>query len=270
MDQFIVTETCSTLRELGREALRGKWKLAFFAYMVYYAVIYIPLVILMAFFKPVEVFDLTMYGMYFLFVLLIAGPLTLGCSIFALSIFRNEEASIGQIFYGFERFGKALGLALLVTLFVILWFLIPVAGLALGVIAAFKYSQVFFIMADNPDIGIVECIARSKHIMDGNKAKLFVLELTFIGWGILASIPTAMLEVMARNDPMMLLSPGYHLISFVLSAGFMFLMAYVMVTTAGFYEMASGLLRPGVIATTAEIVEEKIEEKIEENAEDER
>ena len=264
MEQFMITERCGTLRMLGREALRGKWVTAFCAYMVYNAAITFPTLLISMLFKPV-----TSELISSLYVILITGPLTLGCSIFALSIFRNEQASIGQIFYGFERFGKALGLSLLITLFIILWFLIPVAGVVLCIMAALRYSQAFFVMADNPDMGVQECIARSKQLMINNKAKLFLLLLSFIGWALLASVPSLLLgaftgnniinsfslEAIATYTPSM----GYTIVDFVLSAGYFALMAYVWATLAAFYEMAAGYLRPGSItsiASTAEIIDE--------------
>lgn len=80
---------------------------------------------------------------------------------------------------------KAFGLVFMISLFTLLWsclFIIP------GIIAAFRYSQAIIIMAENPEIGIMEAIRQSKEMMVGHKMELFVLSLSFIGWSILASI----------------------------------------------------------------------------------
>ena len=45
-----------------------------------------------------------------------------------------------------------------------------------------------FIMADHPELTASEAIDRSKELMDGHKGDLFVLDLTFIGWDLLAAI----------------------------------------------------------------------------------
>ena len=264
MDQFIITESSGAIRTMGRDALSGKWVLAFVAYTVYSAAVSIPQIFLAAFFS-----DGTASAISWIYSILVAGPFLVGCSIFALSVFRNEEAAVGQIFYGFERFGKNLGLYLVISFFIILWALIPLAGIVLAVIAYFRYSQVFFIMADNPDLGIMECITRSKQMMAGNKAKYFTLCLSFIGWAVLASLPLVILEFFTENEPVYdniwaavtyMPSAGYLTATFVMSAGFFLLTAYVTVSLAAFYEMVAGYLRPGFIEAKAEIIEENSHE----------
>jgi uncharacterized membrane protein len=46
----------------------------------------------------------------------------------------------------------------------------------------------FFILCDNPDIGAVEAITRSRKMMVGYKGKLFGLYLSFIGWALLCCL----------------------------------------------------------------------------------
>ena len=45
-----------------------------------------------------------------------------------------------------------------------------------------------FIMAENPDMTANEAITASCELMDGHKGELFILELTFIGWNLLAAL----------------------------------------------------------------------------------
>lgn len=79
---------------------------------------------------------------------------------------------------------------LLVSIFSYLWsllFIIP------GVIKAYSYSQSYFVFYDIAEgtgekPGALECITASRRLMKGYKWNLFVLQLSFIGWGILASI----------------------------------------------------------------------------------
>ncbi|MGX4600515.1 DUF975 family protein [Faecalimicrobium sp. JNUCC 81] len=47
------------------------------------------------------------------------------------------------------------------------------------------FSQVYFILAQDPSIGVIECLQRSSEMMKGHKLDLFILELSFIGWLIL-------------------------------------------------------------------------------------
>ncbi len=43
-----------------------------------------------------------------------------------------------------------------------------------------------YIITENPYLTAREAIKRSKEMMEGHKAELFLLNLSFIGWGILS------------------------------------------------------------------------------------
>lgn len=114
--------------------------------------------------------------------LLIVGPMAVGVCLVFLSFARRTEASVGQLFQGFNQFGTALGAYMLILLFVLLWsllFLIP------GIIAGYAYSMTFFIIADDPSVNASDAIARSKVMMNGNKWKLFCLSWRFFWWSLL-------------------------------------------------------------------------------------
>jgi uncharacterized membrane protein len=69
----------------------------------------------------------------------------------------------------------------------------------------------FFVMADNPGIGAIEAIDRSKKMMRGRRWKLFCLYCRFIGWAVLAVI-------------------------FTLGIGFLWLEPYMRTSIARFYD----------------------------------
>lgn len=108
--------------------------------------------------------------------LVISGPFILGISMFSLSLARNEDARLEQLFDGFKNFKTAITTYLYVLIFTILWTLLLIIP---GIIAALSYSQAFFILADNKDIGAMEAIDKSKAMMDGYKLKLFGLWLIY-------------------------------------------------------------------------------------------
>lgn len=210
-NNIIVYESCRNLRALGREALKGRWGLAALGTLLYLALILVPVFILNAIFGPD---DMGNSGVSTIYSIIVSGPMTLGYTMFAISIFRKRETSAAEVFYGFEKFGKALGLYIVMSVLVFLWtllFIIP------GIIAAFRYSMCFFILADNPNIGIKEALNQSKWMMKGNKWKIFCLNLSFIGWGILCI--------------------------FTLGIGMIWLTPYVQVSITAFYEIVNGNLR---------------------------
>ena len=272
---FIVTERCATIRMLARESLEGKWKIGFVGVMICNLIVSVPSLVLLRAFGEDGVFPVLAY------YILVSGPVQLGLSIFVLTILRNREPRTTQVFYGFENFGRALGLSLMVSLMVAAWslisfpalmasaffvyadmwiasmFLLPLVFVSLipAITALIRYSQAFFVLADNHGAGIFECINRSKQLMSGNKGKYFLLSLSFIGWALLAGLPAGIAEVAfpaAGADSIF----GMIMLSIIPMLGVYVFWLYVYSSLAVFYDMASGNLRPGFVQATVEIVSE--------------
>ncbi len=191
--------------EQAREALAGNWGLAvgvFFVQLLIYM-----LVGMIPFFGGIA-------------VLIIGGPLDLGLMMFTLSLARKERASINQLFEGFNNFGTALLAYLLMSIFILLWTLLLIIP---GIIAAFAYAMTFFIIADEPSIGPLAAITKSKEMMHGHKWKLFCLHWRFFGWLLLCIL--------------------------TLGIGFFWLYPYMEVSFAKFYEDIR-VLSPGTGSET--------------------
>lgn len=87
-----------------------------------------------------------------------------------------------------EYFLNLLLLKLLKYLYIILWSLLLIIP---GIIKAYEYSQAEKIYKDKVDSTgeqplAKECIKESQRLMKGNKLSLFTLNLSFIGWHLLA------------------------------------------------------------------------------------
>ena len=113
---------------------------------------------------------------------IIDGPLVLGTVIFALALSRRQNPQIWQVLTGFKRFWTALCASVLMFVFILLWTLLLIIP---GIVALAAYSMTYYILADNPDIGALEAIRRSKAMMAGNKRKLSYLAL----WLFCLTIP---------------------------------------------------------------------------------
>lgn len=166
----------------AKESLKGKWGLAIGTILTYY-LIFISIGVTIGIVSPASEGYSFLRGSSNLISIIIGGPFALGFVIFSLAISRNQEAEFTQIFQGFNNFGKALGTYLLMILFIILWMLLFIIP---GIIAALSYSLTFYILADEPSIGAMEAIDKSKAMMNGYKAKLFRLQLRFMGWVLLS------------------------------------------------------------------------------------
>lgn len=99
---------------------------------------------------------------------------------------RSYRPRVGDLFEGFHNFWPFLKVTLLSSLITMLWsilFIIP------GIIKALAYSQAPYIIAENPNMPVMEALRLSERMMKGKKWDFFVLNLSFFGWALL-SIPT--------------------------------------------------------------------------------
>ena len=123
---------------------------------------------------------LTIIAVYTLLRFLLGGAVDLGLARYNTRLLMREEQSpLGTLFSRFHIFLKALGLRIVKAVFVFLWALLFIVP---GIVAAYRYSMADYLMAQHPEMGIMEAIAQSKVLMDGHKGRLFCLHLSFIGW----------------------------------------------------------------------------------------
>lgn len=117
----------------------------------------------------------------FVGTIILTGPLTFGMTKVFLNLTRSDESiKIEDTFSGFTSdIGGNIILGFLIAVFTFLWsllFIIP------GIVKSYSYSMAFHVKHDNPSYTWQQCIDESRRIMDGNKMKLFLLDLSFIGW----------------------------------------------------------------------------------------
>ena len=139
--------------------------------------------------------------------LIIGGPMELGLATYVLLLKKREDAQLEHLFRGFRTFESSLVLYLVRSVFIALWSLLFVIP---GIVAALRYSMSIYILHDNPEISGMDALNRSKEMMDGFKGRLFGLYLSFLGWAILCL--------------------------FTLGIGYLWLIPYMKVTEANFYE----------------------------------
>ncbi|WP_309398397.1 DUF975 family protein [Cerasicoccus maritimus] len=170
----------------------------------------------------------------------VSGPFTLGYQNNMLMIARGEASSNDYMFSGFQDFKRAFGVYILPMLimlvpiviigilaalmipamekggggsdvvFGILAFVFVVALLAVAFFVQLKFGLSYFLLIDNPDLGVIETLKTSWHMMQGHTGKLFMLYISFIGWALLAML--------------------------TLGIGLFWLMPYAMVSFARFYD----------------------------------
>jgi uncharacterized membrane protein len=159
------------LKEMAKSQLNGKWGsgvlVTFVFGLVYFGV---NIASIIPFFGSVG-------------ALLVECVLEVGFVIVFLNfIKRGDHLEVGDIFKGFDNFGKSLGIVLWTALWTFLWtlvFIIP------GIIKNYAYSQSIYIIADNPKVNVLKSMKISMKMTQGYKWQIFVMDLSFIGWGLL-------------------------------------------------------------------------------------
>ncbi len=123
----------------------------------------------------------------YVLVSLLGSVLGAGFVLYCMAVRRGERAEYLTLFDGFSFVGKIIGLQIVINCFVFLWsmlFAIP------GIIAAYRYRFALYNLYENPGIGIMEALDMSKRQTLGYKSQLFMLDLSYFGWGLLASAPS--------------------------------------------------------------------------------
>ena len=108
-------------------------------------------------------------------------------SLYYLRAIRKESLTYEALFEPITKkdFLRTVVLYILKWLFILLWtllFIIP------GIIKSYSYSMAEYIAIDNPNMKAEDCITLSRKMMKGNKFKLFLLDLSFVGWILLSII----------------------------------------------------------------------------------
>ena len=124
------------------------------------------------------------------------NPLKVGCYRFFLKNADDASTSLGVIKEGFGGYGHVFATLFLTDLFTFLWSLLLVIP---GIIAAYSYRLVPYIIKDHPELSAMEVIRKSKELMKGNKWKAFLLDLSFIGWFLLGAITLGLVNVFWTN-----------------------------------------------------------------------
>lgn len=112
-------------------------------------------------------------------------PMLVGVRRFFITNRVKEKAELTELIYGLKNnfWGNVLTMFLM-RLYQYLWtclFIIP------GIIKGYSYRLVPYILADNQGLSGNDAITLSRKMMNGNKWKAFVYDLSFIGWFILTA-----------------------------------------------------------------------------------
>ncbi len=124
------------------------------------------------------------FGIGFVLLLLVFVPLELGYTVAMYDFMHGSKLdTIERMFSCFKQYGRTLALSLLKYVYIFLWTLLLIVP---GIVKYYSYAMAYYISKENPDMRPEECINASMRMMHGYKGRLFLLDLSFIGWFLLS------------------------------------------------------------------------------------
>ena len=129
--------------------------------------------------------------------LLVTNPFEVGACRFFLESTTFHKGDVGRIGMGFSvNYGNVVLTQFLKNLFIFLWsllFLVP------GIVRAFGYFAVPYILAENPNLDHDRALTLSREMTMGYKGDLFILEFSFLGWYLLNCLTLGILGIFYVN-----------------------------------------------------------------------
>lgn len=118
-----------------------------------------------------------------LFTVFVASPLSAGQRhFFSQAAEGNAEFTNMFSAFGRGRYVSTVKAMFLAGLYIFLWSLLLIVP---GIYKYYQYRFVPYIISDNPSLTANGALAASRKMTDGNKLKIFLLDLSFIGWYLL-------------------------------------------------------------------------------------
>lgn len=112
-------------------------------------------------------------------------PVSIGIVKYFINAAHDTQNANDVLFPFKNRFGNVVLTNFLLSLYTFFWSLLFIVP---GIIKSFEYSMIPYIMAENPAIDRKRAFEVSKALTDGNKWRIFVFGLSFIGWILLSML----------------------------------------------------------------------------------
>ncbi|MEY4968592.1 MAG: hypothetical protein RLZZ261_363 [Bacteroidota bacterium] len=114
------------------------------------------------------------------------GAFSLGYAAFMLRIVRRSNPDFEQIFSGFQRWGRATWTLVVYFVRVLLWLLLLIIP---GIVKMIAYSQIWYVLNDQPELTAGQALKRSEELMHGHKLDYLMFGLLLVLL-VLASVLT--------------------------------------------------------------------------------
>lgn len=152
-----------------------------------------------------------------LLALVLGGALTLGMTHYFTNLAAHRPSKFSDLFARFKIWHKGIWMNIVIAFFVTLWTLLGVLPATLlcgawlmghtpeyqgmiimagfiglssipGVIASYRYVMTPYVLAEFPDLSVMDALRESKRLMTGNKWRMYSMHWSFWGWYILSAV----------------------------------------------------------------------------------
>lgn len=124
------------------------------------------------------------------------NPIQVGTSRFFLKSL-TEDTPIREVLYAFDHgYMNVVKIIFLRNLKTFLWSLLLIIP---GIVKAYEYRMIPYLLAENPELTSEEAFRLSRQMMDGQKFDTFVLDWSFFGWFILVAISCGLVGIFYVN-----------------------------------------------------------------------
>ena len=122
----------------------------------------------------------------------VVNPIEIGTKRFFVKSL-TEDAEIREVLYAFDHgYKNVVKVMFIRDIKIFLWsllFIIP------GIVKAYEYRMIPYLLGENPDLSQEEVFRLSRQMMHEQKLEAFVLDLSFFGWDILSGITLGLVGI---------------------------------------------------------------------------
>ncbi len=149
--------------------------------------------IMVAFVITFIILFIVVFVIAFAFSAFIYNPILIGTNRFMLKSV-EDKGKLSELAYAFDHsYMNNVKTMFVRDIVVFLWSLLFVIP---GIYKSYQYKMVPYLLAENPDMPYKEVLKRSTDMMNGNKWKAFVLDLSFILWSTLGIFTCGLLDIL--------------------------------------------------------------------------
>ena len=163
-------KTNKEIREFAANRLRGAWLWRVLGIEMLLGIVAVLAIFVAMRIEPVV---LSSFVNYLFSALISFGMAAVGLKLAA----DDSNGIVAAGFSGYKRPFPLLWLFLLTGMKIFLWSLLLIVP---GFIAMYRYRMAWYIKCENPELSAVDCIERSKQMMEGYKMQAFKLDLSYV------------------------------------------------------------------------------------------